>query len=101
MKLFEKAITPEEAKEFLEGCEWGDLTAIQDLLKSQNAKRENLENGLVCLHLEALEKMNEIVIDMETDEVEYEIEFVDLYRGAMALLRESCEEILKKQGVET
>lgn len=95
MKLFEKAITPEEAKEFLENCECGDLTAIQDLLQSQNAKREKtVENGLVCLHLEALKKTNAIVIAMETDEVEYENDFVDGYRDAMALLSESCEAII-------
>lgn len=82
-------MTKEKAKRFLEDYECGDILAILNLKSATS-------NIHLYMYLEALEKLNAIMIDMEEDIIPWDTEFNDLYRNAMELLCNKCEQILKE-----
>ena len=84
-------ITKQAAYKFLDDCEAGDLLAIQNL------KIQTPKSSMLYPYLEALMNLNEIMIAMEEDNIEWIMEFNDLYREAMRLLYDKCEQILKEE----
>lgn len=82
-------ITKEKAKRFLEDYECGDILAILNL-------KSTTPNIHLYMYLEALEKLNAIMIDMEEETIPWDTEFNDLYRKAMELLCNKCKQILKE-----
>ena len=82
-------ITKEKAKRFLEDYECGDILAILNL-------KSTTSNIHLYMYLEALEKLNAIMIEMEEETVPWDTEFNDLYRKAMELLYNKCQQILKE-----
>ena len=48
------------------------------------------------MYLEALEKLNAIMIEMEEETMPWDTDFNDLYRKAMELLCNKCKQILKE-----
>ena len=85
------AITKQQAQKFLEDFECGDLIAIQNL------KIQTPISSMLYPYLEALINLNEIMISMEIGDTEWNSEFNDLYREAMRLLCDKCEQILKEE----
>lgn len=79
----------EKAKRFLEDYECGDILAILNLKSATS-------NIHLYMYLEALEKLNAIMIEMEEDTIPWDTEFNDLYRKAMELLCNKCKQILKE-----
>lgn len=82
-------MTKEKAKRFLEDYECGDILAILNLKSATS-------NIHLYMYLEALEKLNAIMVEMEEDIVPWDTEFNDLYRKAMELLCNKCKQILKE-----
>lgn len=82
-------ITKEKAKRFLEDYECGDILAILNLKSATS-------NIHLYMYLEALEKLNAIMIEMEEETIPWDTEFNDLYRKAMELLCNKCKQILKE-----
>ena len=82
-------ITKEKAKRFLEDYECGDILAILNL-------KSTTSNIHLYMYLEALEKLNAIMIEMEEEIMPWDTEFNDLYRKAMELLCNKCKQILKE-----
>jgi hypothetical protein len=82
-------ITKEKAKRFLEDYECGDILAILNLKSATS-------NIHLYMYLEALEKLNAIMIEMEEETIPWNTEFNDLYRKAMELLCNKCKQILKE-----
>ena len=82
-------ITKEKAKRFLEDFECGDILAILNL-------KSTTSNIHLYMYLEALEKLNAIMIEMEEETIPWDTEFNDLYRKAMELLCNKCKQILKE-----
>ena len=64
-------ITKEKAKRFLEDYECGDILAILNLKSATS-------NIHLYMYLEALEKLNAIMIEMEEDTIPWDTEFNDL-----------------------
>ena len=83
-------ITKQMAYKFLDDIEVGDLIAIQNL------KLQTPKSSMLYPYLEALVDLNEIMIAMETDDIEWVMEFNDLYRDAIKLLYDKCDQILKE-----
>jgi hypothetical protein len=83
------AITKEKAKRFLEDYEYGDILAILNL-------KNTTSNIHLYMYLEALEKLNAIMVDMEDNTILWDTEFNDLYRKAMELMCNKCKQILKE-----
>ena len=81
--------TKEKAKRFLEDYECGDILAILNL-------KSTTSNIHLYMYLEALEKLNAIMIEMEEETIPWDTEFNDLYRKAMELLCNKCKKILKE-----
>lgn len=82
-------ITKEKAKRFLEDYECGDILAILNL-------KSTTSNIHLYMYLEALEKLNAIMIEMEEETMPWDTDFNDLYRKAMELLCNKCKQILKE-----
>jgi hypothetical protein len=82
-------MTKEKAKRFLEDYECGDILAILNL-------KSTTSNIHLYMYLEALEKLNAIMIEMEEETIPWNTEFNDLYRKAMELLCNKCKQILKE-----
>ena len=82
-------IKKEKAKRFLEDYECGDILAILNLKSATS-------NIHLYMYLEALEKLNAIMIEMEEETIPWDTEFNDLYRKAMELLCNKCKQILKE-----
>ena len=82
-------MTKEKAKRFLEDYECGDILAILNLKSATS-------NIHLYIYLEALEKLNAIMIEMEEETIPWDTEFNDLYRKAMELLCNKCKQILKE-----
>ena len=82
-------ITKEKAKRFLEDYECGDILAILNL-------KSTTSNIHLYMYLEALEKLNAIMIEMEEETMPWDTDFNDLYRKAMELLCNKCKKILKE-----
>lgn len=82
-------ITKEKAQRFLEDYECGDILAILNLKSATS-------NIHLYMYLEALEKLNAIMIEMEEETIPWDTEFNDLYRKAMELLCNKCKQILKE-----
>lgn len=82
-------MTKEKAKRFLEDYECGDILAILNL-------KSTTSNIHLYMYLEALEKLNAIMIEMEEETIPWDTEFNDLYRKAMELLCNKCKQILKE-----
>lgn len=82
-------MTKEKAKRFLEDYECGDILAILNL-------KSTTSNIHLYMYLEALEKLNAIMIEMEEETIPWDTEFNDLYRKAMELLCNKCKHILKE-----
>ena len=82
-------IKKEKAKRFLEDYECGDILAILNLKSATS-------NIHLYMYLEALEKLNAIMIEMEDGKIPWVIEFNDLYRKAMELVCNRCKQILKE-----
>ena len=82
-------ITKEKAKRFLEDYECGDILAILNLKSATS-------NIHLYMYLEALEKLNAIMIEMEEETIPWDTEFNDLYRKAIELLCNKCKQILKE-----
>jgi hypothetical protein len=82
-------MTKEKAKRFLEDYECGDILAILNLKSATS-------NIYLYMYLEALEKLNAIMIEMEEETIPWDTEFNDLYRKAMELLCNKCKQILKE-----
>lgn len=82
-------ITKEKAKRFLKDYECGDILAILNL-------QSTTSNIHLYMYLEALEKLNVIMIEMEEETIPWDTEFNDLYRKAMELLCNKCKQILKE-----
>lgn len=82
-------ITKEKAKRFLEDYGCGDILAILNLKSATS-------NIHLYMYLEALEKLNAIMIEMEEETIPWNTEFNDLYRKAMELLCNKCKQILKE-----
>lgn len=82
-------MTKEKAKRFLEDFECGDILAILNLKSATS-------NIHLYMYLEALEKLNAIMIEMEEETIPWDTEFNDLYRKAMELLCNKCKQILKE-----
>lgn len=82
-------ITKETAKRFLKDYECGDIFAILNLQSATS-------NIHLYMYLEALEKLNAIMIEMEEETIPWDTEFNDLYRKAMELLCNKCKQILKE-----
>lgn len=82
-------ITKEKAKRFLEDYECGDILAILNLKSATS-------NIHLYMYLEALEKLNAIMIEMEEETIPWDTEFNDLYRKSMELLCNKCKQILKE-----
>lgn len=82
-------MTKEKAKRFLEDYECGDILAILNLKSATS-------NIHLYMYLEALEKLNAIMIEMEEETIPWDTEFNDLYRKAMELLCNKCKQILKE-----
>lgn len=97
MRSFELfgSITKKEAKRVIEDLEAGDALAITNLLYTQTIKNNS---SSVILFLEALSKLNDVMIKMENDEIEWEIEFNDLYRNFINFYKEKCLQIINKKG---
>jgi len=83
-------ITKEKAQRFLEDYEAGDILAILNL-------KSTTSNIHLYMYLEALEKLNAIMIEMEDDTIPWNTEFNDLYRKAMELMCNKCKQILKEE----
>lgn len=83
-------ITKQAAYKFLDDIEAGDLLAIQNL------KLQTPKSSMLYPYLEALVDLNEIMIAMEEGDIEWVMEFNDLYRDAIKLLYDKCEQILKE-----
>lgn len=83
-------ITKQLAYNFFSDIEAGDLIAIQNL------KIQTQQSSKLYLYLEALEKLNEIMIAMEDDEIQWDMKFNDLYREAIKLLYDKCRQTLKE-----
>ena len=83
-------ITKQEAHKFIDDIEAGDLLAIQNL------KLQTPKSSMLYPYLEALVDLNEIMIAMETGDIEWDVEFDDLYRKAIQLLYNKCEQVLKE-----
>ena len=83
-------ITKEKAKRFLEDYECGDILAILNL-------KSTTPNIHLYMYLEALEKLNAIMIEMEDNTIPWDTEFNDLYRKAMELMCNKCKQILKEE----
>lgn len=81
-------ISYEQAKQFLNDYELGDILAIT------NMKRDINKNSKLYIYLDALDKLNELMTSMEMLEIDYEIEFHDLYKQAMTLLYNKCKQII-------
>lgn len=88
-------ITKQEARKFLEDFEQGDILAIKNLKYVQSLTTHN--SVILNWYLSALENLNAIMIDMEMERVPYDVEFNDLYRKAMELICNKCEQILKEE----
>lgn len=82
-------MTKEKAKRFLEDYECGDILAILNLKSATS-------NIHLYMYLEALEKLNAMMIEMEEETIPWDTEFNDLYRKAMELLCNKCKQILKE-----
>lgn len=82
-------ITKEQAQRFLEDYEAGDILAILNL-------KSTTSNIHLYMYLEALEKLNAIMIEMEDDTIPWDTEFNDLYRKAIELMCNKCKQILKE-----
>lgn len=82
-------ITKENAQRFLDDSECGDILAILNL-------KSTTSNIHLYMYLEALEKLNAVVIDMEDGVIPWDTEFNDLYRNAMELMYNKCKQILKE-----
>ena len=82
-------MTKEKAKRFLEDFECGDILAILNLKSATS-------NIHLYMYLEALEKLNAIMIEMEEETIPWDTEFNDLYRKAMELICNKCKQILKE-----
>ncbi len=83
-------ITTEQASQFLDDFQASDLLAIQQL------KSTTMKPSALYMYLEALENLNEIMMLMELGDLEWTMEFNDLYRNAIGLLYDKCEQILKE-----
>lgn len=83
-------ITKEKAKRFVEDYECGDILAILNLKSATS-------NIHLYMYLEALEKLNAIMIEMEDNTIPWDTEFNDLYRKAMELMCNKCKQILKEE----
>lgn len=83
-------ITTQAAYKFLDDIEASDLLAIENL------KIQTPKTSMLYLYLEALENLNEIMIAMEEGDIEWVMEFNDLYREAIRLLYEKCEQVFKE-----
>lgn len=81
-------ISYEQAKQFLNDYELGDILAIT------NMKRDIDKNSKLYIYLDSLDKLNAIMTSMEMLEIDYEVEFYDLYRQAMTLLYNKCKNIV-------
>ena len=91
-KLFD-TITKEEGLKFKEDWENGDILAISHLLHSQS-KKENSDATVTFLI--ALAKMNELIVEMEEEEVEWNEKFFDLYKDFIEFLADNCLEKTKE-----
>lgn len=88
------AITKQGARKFLEDFECGDILAIKNL-KSTNILRDH-DDIVLRWYLDALDNLNSIMIDMEECIIPWDAEFNDLYRKAIELMCNKCEQILKE-----
>ena len=82
-------ITKQKAQRFLDDFECGDILAILNLKSATS-------NIHLYMYLEALEKLNAIMIEMEEESIPWDTEFNDLYRKAMELLCNKCKQILRE-----
>lgn len=82
-------ITKENAQRFLDDFECGDILAILNL-------KSTTFNIHLYMYLEALEKLNAVLIDMEDGVIPWDTEFNELYRNAMELMCNKCKQILKE-----
>lgn len=82
-------LTKQKAQRFLDDFECGDILAILNL-------KSTTSNTHLYMYLEALEKLNAIMIEMEEETIPWDTEFNDLYRKAMELLCNKCKQILKE-----
>ena len=83
-------ITTNQAIQFLDDFQASDLLAIQHM------KMQTKNCSMLYLYLGALEKLNKIIIAMEEGDIEWNMEFNDLYRNAIGLLYDKCEQMLKE-----
>lgn len=82
-------LTKQKAQRFLDDFECGDILAILNL-------KSTTSNIHLYMYLEALEKLNAIMIEMEEETIPWDTEFNDLYRKAMELMCNKCKQILKE-----
>ena len=87
------AITKKGARNFLEDFECGDILAIKNLKHTNRLKGH--DDIVLNWYLDALDNLNSIMIDMEEDVIPWDEEFNDLYRKAMELMCNKCNQILR------
>lgn len=91
------SITKEEAEKFRQNLEEGDTHAISLLLYTQKMTPNALST---VSFLKSLIKLNDIIFLMEEGEIEWDVDFFELYRNNIDFISKKCLEIINEKEID-